>query len=157
VVRLPLEAARQRPRPAPQRDHRWGMGHFISGVRVLVADDEPDARELTRVVLESSGGHVVAVASAGEALNALRQQSFDALVADIGMPGQDGYSLIRAIRTLPAGAGGSIPAVAVTAYTSVREREEALTAGFNAHMGKPVDPEQLVATIAAAVNAARIR
>jgi len=133
------------------------MSHFISGVRVLVADDEPDARELTRVVLESSGGQVVAVASAGEALNALRQQSFDALVADIGMPGQDGYSLIRAIRSLPAGAGGSIPAVAVTAYTSVREREEALTAGFNAHMGKPVDPEQLVATIAAAVSAERIR
>ena len=74
------------------------------------------------------------------------------LVADIGMPDQDGYSLIRAIRSLPPSAGGATPAVAVTAYASLREREAVLDAGYNWHLAKPVEPEQLVATVSTALG-----
>ena len=121
--------------------------------RILVVDDEPDALDLARVVLETSGGDVTAVATANEVLSVMRQRTFDALVADIGMPEQDGYSLIRAIRSLPAKEGGSIRAIAVTAYTTLRERQEALAAGFDVHLAKPLDPDRLVAAVAAAVRA----
>ena len=155
VVRLPLDAARPRQLPVPVIERRPTAGLLLSGIRVLVADDEPDARDVTRTVLESSGAQVVAVANAGEALNALQHQDFDVLVADIGMPEQDGYSLIRAVRSLPEAKVGAIPAIAVTAYATLAERHEALTAGFNAHVGKPVDPDHLVATVAAAHHASK--
>ena len=82
-----------------------------------------------------------------EALTAVTSETFDALVLDIGMPGEDGYSLMRSIRRLPAAKGGTIPAVAVTAYATLRERDDAIAAGFTAHMGKPFDPDRLVSTI----------
>ena len=91
----------------------------------------------------------MAVASAREVRELMQQEPFDVLVADIGMPGQDGYSLVRDIRKLPVALGGLIPAIAVTVYTTLKERDEALAAGFNAHVRKPVDPEQLIAMIAA--------
>jgi PAS domain S-box-containing protein len=125
----------------------------LSGVHALIVDDEADARDLTRYVLESRGAATVLTASAGEALLRLATEAFDILVADIGMPDQDGLALIRALRTLPGGAlNRDIPAVALTAYTSVREREEAVAAGFSVHVGKPVDPEQLIAAISTLVG-----
>lgn len=146
VVRLPIESAR--PRPLPVVEHPSPhVDQLIAGLRVLVADDEPDAREVIRAALESHGGYVVSVASAAEALQALRQATFDALIADIGMPEQDGYSLMRSIRALPAKDGGGIPSIAVTAYATLRERDEALGAGFDAHMGKPFDSDRLALTI----------
>jgi CheY-like chemotaxis protein len=102
---------------------------------------------VTRALLENHGGIAVTVASAPEALRALTEARFDALVADIGMPGQDGYSLIRELRR-QTGAGRTIPAIAVTAYASPRERDEALRAGFTAHLGKPLEPMRLIETIA---------
>ncbi len=152
TVRLPVRVAHDQRHAAGRHSPAIGE-RLIAGIRVLVADDEPDARELTRVILESAGGSVVAVATANEALHALRQQPFDAMVADIGMPDQDGYSLIREVRGMPAGVGGNIPAIAVTAYATLREREEALDAGFNGHVAKPVNPHELIVAIASAVRA----
>ena len=74
------------------------------------------------------------------------------LVADIGMPEQDGYALIHAVRTLPRAKGGTIPAIAVTAYASLRDRDKALAAGYTCHLAKPVEPEQLISTVALAVQ-----
>jgi PAS domain S-box-containing protein len=120
----------------------------LTGVRVLVVDDEEDARELARYVLESRGAVVMTTASAGEALHLLAHDRFDLLLADLGMAEQDGLALIRAIRGLPAHSiNRDIPAIALTAYTGRREREEAFGAGFALHLGKPVDPDQLIAAV----------
>ena len=121
----------------------------LRGVMVLVVDDEPDAREPVRRVLEEAGAEVVAVASAAEALEAVRQQRPDVLVSDVAMPGGDGYQLMRSIRELPPGRGGRVPAIALTAYTTAADRERALSAGFNLHVGKPVEPAALIAAVAA--------
>ena len=124
----------------------------LAGTRALIVDDEADARELMRYILETRGAQVATATSAGEALHLFTQQRFDILVADIGMPGQDGYSFIRAVRSLPESQGGRVPAIAVTAYASIREREHALEAGFNWHLSKPVEPDQLLAAVAAGAN-----
>ena len=150
VIRLPLAGARPRPLPAVAHTQP-SIALSLQGVRALVVDDEPDARDVMRVLLESYGAAVSAAASAEDALALLSTTAFDVLVADIGMPSQDGYSLIRTIRGLPPPTG-TIPAIAVTAYASLRDRDEALGAGFNAHMGKPFDPDHLVETVAAITN-----
>ncbi len=154
IVRLPLldVAPSRSPQPVGAADGAElpPMPH----ARVLVVDDEPDARQLTRTVLERHGMQVVTAGSAGDALDAMRRQRYDALVADIGMPDRDGYWLIRAVRRLPEDRGGATPAVALTAYASLRDRDEALAAGYDRHLGKPVDPEELVAVVASAVGAA---
>jgi CheY-like chemotaxis protein len=111
-------------------------------------DDEADARELSRYVLEARGAHVVVTASSGEALHLLSADEYDVLIADLGMPEQDGLALIRAIRSLPdRSRNRNIVAIALTAYTGIHDREEALAAGFNCHLGKPVDPELLISTV----------
>jgi PAS domain S-box-containing protein len=123
--------------------------NVLAGLRALVVDDDPDATELSRYLLESRGASVVTCGSAGEALHELSTDRYDVLVADIGMPEQDGMALVRAVRSLPPGTGNrDIPAIALTAYSGVRERDEALAAGFTAHLGKPVDPEQLIELVA---------
>ena len=156
VFRLPLEGARQRPLPAVAA--KRAALPAIAGLRVLIADDDQDARDVLCMLLEAYGGEVVTVASAAEALTALTASSFDALIADIGMPNEDGYSLMRSVRKLPESATAKIPAIAVTAYASLRERDEALAAGFTAHLGKPFDPDRLIATLAElAGTAARSR
>ena len=124
----------------------WNL--TLHGMRILVVDDEADARELLRLVLESVGSDVSVAASADDALRALNEQSFDVLLAGIAMPEMDGHSLLRAVRTLPTQAG-RIPAIAVTAYASAADRELALNVGFNGHIAKPVDPTRLVAAVAA--------
>ena len=134
---------------APPAAHR-PVSSTLGGLHVLVVDDQADARDLARTVLEMHGAEVTTVASAGEALHALARQRFHVLVADIGMPEQDGYSLIHAVRALPPEQGGSLPAIAATAYASLRERARALEAGYGWHLAKPLDPEQLVAAVAAA-------
>lgn len=115
TLRLPLSSVRREAvRAAAPELQRPSL----SGVRVLVVDDETDARELLAMVLEACGADVTSVGSAGEALHVLSTHRFDILLADIGMPDRDGYDLIRAIRDLPSEAGGTIDAVAVTAYAS---------------------------------------
>jgi len=120
----------------------------LKGLRVLVVDDEPDARELIRVVLTGRDAEVVVAGSSVEALAEIERQRFDVLVSDIGMPLMDGYALISKIRLLPAERGGRIPAVALTAYAGVEDRMRALSAGYQIHIPKPVEPAELTTVVA---------
>ncbi|MFN6569424.1 chemotaxis protein CheB [Dendronalium sp. ChiSLP03b] len=122
----------------------------LEGVRVLVVDDETDIRDLFTTVLEAYGGEVTTVASASEALSTLMANpgGYDVLLSDIGMPEADGFMLIRQVRMLSPEIGGQIPAAALTAYTGDMEQTEALTAGFQMHIAKPVEPDQLVFVVA---------
>ncbi|NEQ21934.1 MAG: PAS domain S-box protein [Microcoleus sp. SIO2G3] len=120
----------------------------LTGLRVLVVDDEADARELLASILAQYGVEVTTVATAGEVLEALPRLKPSVLVSDIGMPGEDGYALIQKIRALDAEQGGQIPAVALTAYARTEDRIRALASGFQLHMPKPVNPEELVAVVA---------
>ncbi len=115
---------------------------------MLVVDDEPDARDVTSAALEQHGAEVTAVPSAAEALDALRRKGFDVLVADIGMPEEDGYSLIGKVRELQ-GELGDLPAIALTAYAGDGDRLRALAAGFQLHLAKPVDSRGLASAVAA--------
>jgi CheY-like chemotaxis protein/anti-sigma regulatory factor (Ser/Thr protein kinase) len=124
----------------------------LAGLRVLVVEDEPDAREIVVRSVTDFGADVTAVASADEALAWLRGQPGSKLphviIADIGMPDSDGYTFLHELRQLPAAAGGTVPAIAVTAYVTSEDRRKALQAGFEAHLAKPVAPVTLVSAIA---------
>jgi PAS domain S-box-containing protein len=126
----------------------FGDPRALEGLQVLVVEDEQDARELIRAILEGCGARVIAVASAGEALAALEQVKPDVLVSDIGMPGENGYELIKKIRTLEPERGGKVAAVALTAYAGTNDRRRALLAGFQTHLAKPVEPDELLAVVA---------
>ncbi len=119
----------------------------LDGVRVLVVDDEADNREMVKAVLEVCGAEVATAASAGEALALLGRVPFDVLVSDIGMPEEDGYSLIRQVRLLGTSAAQT-PAAALTAYARPEDRTRALLAGFQQHLSKPVEPSELTAVVA---------
>ena len=127
----------------------------LRGARVLVVDDVSDARDLMRAALESAGAQVTTVSSAAEALSMVAKGSFEVLLADIGMPDQDGYSLIEALRR-DSSRSAEIPAVAVSAYAGVADRQRALTAGFDGHIAKPVDPAALIDTIANVLATGRV-
>ncbi|MBE9249597.1 response regulator, partial [Dolichospermum sp. LEGE 00240] len=122
----------------------------LAGVRVLIVDDEPDIRQLFRIVLEECGAEVTDTESVRETLSIFTNNpgGYDVLVSDIGLPEEDGYMLIRQIRELSPEAGGQIPAVALTAYTGEAEEAAALAAGFQIHIGKPIEPDQLVSVVA---------
>jgi CheY-like chemotaxis protein len=122
---------------------------------VLVVDDEPDANELVQTLLVAAGAEVRVAASTRQALGILDRWRPEVIVADIGMPGEDGYALIRHLRRRPLDQGGAIPAVALTAYARVEDRVNILTAGFQMHVVKPVEPAELVAVIASLVRPAR--
>jgi CheY-like chemotaxis protein len=126
--------------------------HFVpaelGGLTVLVVDDEADARDLIKRVLEDCAATVLTAASADEAIAILHSSMPDVLVSDIGMPGADGYELLRRVRALGATGGGRIPAIALTAFARSEDRTRALRAGFLVHVAKPVDPSELVATVA---------
>jgi len=121
---------------------------ILEGVRVLIVDDEADARHLLNTMLGQYGAQVMTVASTSEALSALPQFHPDVLVSDIGMPEEDGYALIRKLRAISPEQGGGIPAVALTAYARAEDRAQALLAGFQLHIPKPVNPVELGAVIA---------
>ncbi|MEH1771178.1 MAG: PAS domain S-box protein [Nostoc sp.] len=120
----------------------------LDGVKILLVDDEPDTRELQAFVLSQSGANVTAVASALEALQALEQFTPDVLVSDIGMAQMDGYMLMQQIRSRPPNQGGTIRAIALTAYAAEIDQQRALQVGFQTHITKPVEPEELVRAIA---------
>ena len=120
----------------------------LDGVRVLVVDDENDARDLMRAVLAQCGAHVTVTATARAALEAPGQAPFDVLVSDIAMPGDDGYALIRAVRALDGERGGQIPALALTAYARTEDRVEAIAAGYHQHAAKPIEPAELARAVA---------
>ena len=119
----------------------------LQNVRVLVVDDQADARRLVSAVLEGCGAQVQTADSAREALEALHNQEFDVLISDIGMPEADGYALIRLVRQMD-GASGQIPALALTAYARESDREKALQCGFQGHGVKPLEPAKLVELVA---------
>jgi len=119
----------------------------LSGLRVLVVDDEFDARALVTTMLEGSGAQVLAVSSAAEALDSMESWKPDVLIADIGMPVEDGYGLIKKVRALPRERGGQTPAVALTAYARSDDRKRALAEGYHVHLAKPVDRVELATVI----------
>lgn len=119
----------------------------ITGLRVLLVEDDPDARDLLASILSDAGAEVESVASVAAALQAFPRFRPQLLVSDIGLPEEDGYSLIRRVRALTPGQGGALPSVALTAYTRPEDRSKALAAGFTTHIGKPVDPADLLAAL----------
>ncbi len=163
TVELPVMAAgpvgsgtcrRTRPPPATPADDGASAAALdpattLADLRVLLVDDEPDARLLLTTVLEQRGAHVLAVASAPQALAALAAFRPDIIVSDIGMPGEDGYSLLRKVRSLAPADGGRVPAVALTAYAREEDRMRALRAGYQVHVAKPVNPAEFVAVVGA--------
>ncbi|MBW4600233.1 MAG: response regulator [Calothrix sp. FI2-JRJ7] len=124
----------------------------LSGVRVLVVDDDVDSRDFLAFALEASGAEIASAASATEALNILPTFNPMVLVSDIGMPDQDGYSLIRQIRELPYEKGGAVPAIALTAYAGDGDKKAALAAGFQTHLPKPVAPDDIVNAVSELVK-----
>ncbi|ACC81570.1 ATP-binding protein [Nostoc punctiforme] len=134
----------QSPAPNPQSP----VPNPLSGLRVLVVDDEADVRQWITAVLEECGAEVSAFSSTGQALEALEKLHPDVLISDIGMPGEDGYALMRKIRKLEPELGGRIPAIALTGYARVEDYKEALAAGFQLHVAKPVRAAELIAVVA---------
>jgi CheY-like chemotaxis protein len=143
TVFLPARQAERRaavpPPAALQRETRIDL----EGTHILIVDDEPDARDLLRAMLVGTGARVSEADSAVEALRVFRDDRPQIVLADIAMPGQDGYSLIRAIRGLPDDEGAHVRAVAVSAYARQEDRQRALTAGYDEHLPKPVRPGDL--------------
>jgi PAS domain S-box-containing protein len=122
------------------------------GLRVLLVDDEEDAREALRLILQQNGMTVTTAASAREAFDLVERLQPDILLSDVAMPGEDGLSLIRRVRLLPPGGGGLIPAAALSAYAAPSDRRSAFLAGFQQHIAKPVEPANLLAVIARMVR-----
>jgi PAS domain S-box-containing protein len=120
----------------------------LDGLRILAVDDEADTRELLRQGLEYCGAKVKVVGSAAEAIQVLMASVPDVLISDIGMPGTDGYELIRQVRALPPDRGAKVPAIALTAYTRIEDRLQALRAGYDMHVPKPVELAELCAVAA---------
>ena len=159
IVGLPLSVAhltpgeglRIHPRTeelAPADPCRDDPALDLKGIRVLVVDDEPDARETLQQILEHCNAEVRTVGSAAEAVKHLESWRPDVLLSDIGMPGEDGYDLIRRVRELPAERGGRTPAAALTAFARGEDRRRALRAGFQMHVAKPVDLQELATVVA---------
>jgi len=155
VVRLPRQegasagsASAEQSAPANARE-KWAQpAPSLQDVRVLVVDDEADTREAMAIGLGRHGARVATASSASEALGALARELPQVLVADIGMPGEDGYALLRKVRALPAERGGVTPAIALTGYANQQDRADALRAGFQMHVSKPVTPAELAAAVA---------
>lgn len=151
TLRLPLLAARPEPAVAagdvqlPPHEAR-----VLQGMHVLAVDDEEDSRDLVATALRQAGARVTTAASSAEALAILGEHVVDLVVSDVAMPGGSGYELVRAIRA--SSRGGALPVVAVTAYNRREDREAAVAAGFDAHVGKPFEPRALVGLLAALVR-----
>jgi CheY-like chemotaxis protein len=136
-------------------------------VRVIVVDDEPDARDVISRVLSRAGATAMAVGSVRDALDAVSRERPDVIVSDIAMPDQDGYDLVRQVKEMfssnggsgggGSGGGGAIPALALTAYAREEDRLRCLGAGFQAHLAKPVDPGELLKVVSHLARATRPR
>jgi CheY-like chemotaxis protein/anti-sigma regulatory factor (Ser/Thr protein kinase) len=158
TVKLPLialrsvdvvsEEGKQREHPTAEKNVPFDCPPELHGIHVLVVDDEDDGRVLVAAVLERCGARVTAVSTAEAALQIVQEQQPDVLVSDLGMPGEDGYSLIQRVRALPADKGGRIPAAALTAYARVEDRMRVLRSGFQIHLPKPVEPAELLTVVA---------
>jgi CheY-like chemotaxis protein len=154
MVSLPLQISTpegSEPRVNPAVDAATPQGYVtppIADLKVLIIDDEADARSLAGRMLQQHGVEVHTAASADEALELLKSVRPDVIVSDIGMPGTDGYQFMRMVRALPDEEGGRTPAVAATAFARGEDRTKALLSGYQAHLAKPVDANELVAAVA---------
>jgi CheY-like chemotaxis protein len=154
AVRLPRAALRAGPLgtsrmpPPEQFSVTPGGALSLDGLRVFIIDDEADTLEILTAILGRSGAEVRAATSAEEALGALTDWRPDVLVSDIGMPGEDGYEMIRKVRALPEERGGQVPAVALTAYAGAEDQTRAFSSGYQIHLPKPVEPSELIAVVA---------
>ncbi len=143
----------ERVHPVPREMlSSFGGPERLDGVRVLVVDDETDAREMIRIGLGQCGAEVTTAASVQEALEALKAARPEIMISDIGMPDEDGYELIKRVRALAAEDGGRVPAIALTAYARTEDRLRALRAGYQMHVTKPVDLPELVAVMASLIQ-----
>jgi PAS domain S-box-containing protein len=154
TVRLPVVAAYAeeaqgavQPSSAPAGPGRADT-RSLEGITVLVVDDDADSRDVVAVFLETARASVLTAASAAEALTVLQNEAVDVLVADIAMPGEDGYSLIQKVRALASPAKAMIPAAALTSFTGKEDERRALQAGFQLHLGKPIESSTLVEAVA---------
>ncbi|MBD2450482.1 PAS domain S-box protein [Nostoc sp. FACHB-152] len=153
IVRIPLLVTNQQvKRDQQELPPDVSETPDLSGVKILVVDDEPDIRDLVTFILQDYGVDVTAVTSAGEALEEISQSLPDILISDIGMPEVDGYMLIRQLRQQPPEQGGNIPAIALTAYAGEMNQQQALASGFQMHVSKPVDPDVLVDAIVSLIK-----
>jgi CheY-like chemotaxis protein len=144
-----VNAAQPRERPiSASSDTPDAELPSLRGARILVVDDEADGRNLVVRVLSDHGAECVTASGARAALALLEQQHFDMLLSDVGMPEMDGYQLIREARQIEAAKGRRLPAIAITAYARPEDRQQSLVAGYAAHLSKPVEPGELVATVA---------
>jgi len=154
-IELPLMVVLA-PEPTISREHPRGITSVTSaadlpsleGITVLAVDDEPDARNLLKRVLEECGARVFVAASAAEGLAIVLRERPDMIVSDIGMPSEDGYAFIRQVRKLKPEEGGRTPAAALTAFARAEDRTRALRAGYQTHVAKPVEPTELTAVVA---------
>jgi CheY-like chemotaxis protein len=124
------------------------MDGSLKGINILVVEDDNDTRELLRILLHGNGGNVTAVSSVQEALAEYDKSRPHVIVADIGMPDYNGYTLIGRVRARDREHGLMVPAIALTAYTTAMDRDSVLSAGFQLHMPKPFEPNQLISVIA---------
>jgi len=153
TLRLPLAEPEAAAAPAAPRDAAQAPGQGgLAGVKVLLVDDAEDTLDVLQQILHQSGATTMAASSAGTALALLERERPDVIVSDIGMPDVDGFELMRRIRRRSAGAGGAIPAIALTAFTRQDDRNRAIQAGFTDYLAKPVEPGALVDHIAQAVG-----
>ncbi|HYT75985.1 MAG TPA: ATP-binding protein [Vicinamibacterales bacterium] len=148
TVRLPLVLPTERTRPVPYPSAEDRRSSSLSGVSVLVVDDDEESRMVVAAYLQTHHATVLTAASAGEALDVLQREHVDVLLADVAMPGEDGYTLLRKLRALHASRAATIPAAALTAFARDEDRQEALLAGFQMHLTKPIDASSLVAAVA---------
>jgi CheY-like chemotaxis protein len=125
----------------------------LEGLSVLVVDDDDESRLVVAAYLENHGATVLTAQSASRALEILQRDRVDVLLADVAMPGEDGYTLVRKLRGLQASNASTIPAAALTAFAREEDRQEALQAGFQMHLTKPIDAGALVAAVATLVHA----
>jgi len=148
ILDFPVPAVHLKTGDEPSASSPAQNTNQLEGVRVLVVDDEADARDLIGIVIEQHGAEVTAVASAGAAIECLDKSLPDILLCDIGIPDEDGYSLISRVRSRAPEQGGQLPAIALTAFSMPKDREQLLRAGFQMHVAKPVEPNHLVDSIA---------
>jgi CheY-like chemotaxis protein len=158
TVRLPTSAVAvttppaAEPRPAAAAAPSESPAASLAGVRVLAVDDEADARDLLLEVLTHYGANVSLASSAAEALDRLVRDRPHVLIADVGMPGTDGYDFIAAVRALSPSAGSRTPALALTAFARAEDRAQALSSGYDMHVAKPVDPAELASAVKTLAN-----
>jgi CheY-like chemotaxis protein len=157
IVKLPLAVNHREPsasarQTAPGGRVREFSSVSLEGARILMVDDDADALEMMKAMLEQFGAEVAPAASAGEALSKLQSGRYDAILTDIGMSEVDGYELIARVRALGPEKGGDVPAIAITAYAGKEDRLRAITSGFQHHLSKPVEPVELIGAIATLIR-----